>query len=165
MRNFQDTFETCKQSFISVFSVCMTIPLSILFIFQETPLHSCFRILELTVKTSKRRQLKSFWCFYCWFWVYFAPCFGVYVVGFKQIKAGCVNNVFVDYKQVFRAFLFNIRNCSPEVSNIQRSEAELNIILPRVNNFDIKQKSAWNISFIIYSQHQTKSPVNANKAK
>ena len=27
MRNFQDTFETRKQSFISVFSICMTVPL------------------------------------------------------------------------------------------------------------------------------------------
>ena len=46
-----------------------------------------------------------------------------------------VNNI----KQIFHAFLF-IRNYSPEVINIQRSEAVLNIILPRVNNFDIKQK-------------------------
>ena len=68
-------------------------------------------------------------------------------------------------KQIFHAFLFNIRNYSPEVSDIQRREAELNIILQRVNNFDIKQKSAWNICFIIYPQHQTKSWVNANKAK
>ena len=26
MRNFHDTFETCKQSFICTFSVCMTVP-------------------------------------------------------------------------------------------------------------------------------------------
>ena len=45
-----------------------------------------------------------------------------------------------DNKQIFHAFLFNIRNYSPEVINIQRHEAELNIVLPRVNNFDIKQK-------------------------
>ena len=45
-------------------------------------------------------------------------------------------------KQIFHAFLFNIRNYSPEVSNIQRREAEFNIILPRANNFDIKQKNA-----------------------
>ena len=50
-------------------------------------------------------------------------------------------------KQIFHAFLFNIRNYSPEVINIQRREAELNIILPRVTNFDIKQKKAWNICF------------------
>ena len=43
--------------------------------------------------------------------------------------------------QIFHAFLFNIRNYSPEVINIQLREAELNIILPRVNNFDIEQKS------------------------
>ena len=52
-------------------------------------------------------------------------------------------------KQIFYVFLFNIRNYSPEVINIQRREAELNIILPRVNNFDIKQKKAWNICFIM----------------
>ena len=68
-------------------------------------------------------------------------------------------------KQVFDAFLFNIRNYSPEVSNIQRCEAELNMTLRRVNNFDIKQNSAWNICFIIYPQHQTKSWLNANTAK
>ena len=28
MQNFQDTFETCKQSFTSAFSVCMTVPLT-----------------------------------------------------------------------------------------------------------------------------------------
>ena len=35
---------------------------------------------------------------------------------------------------------FNIRNYSPEVINIQRREAKVNIILPRINNFNIKQK-------------------------
>ena len=68
-------------------------------------------------------------------------------------------------KQLFHTFLFNIRNYSPKVSNIQRREAELNIILLRVNNFDIKQKSACNICFIIYPQHQTKSWMNGIKAK
>ena len=29
MRNFQDTFERCERSFISAFSVCMTVPLSV----------------------------------------------------------------------------------------------------------------------------------------
>ena len=37
-------------------------------------------------------------------------------------------------KQLLHAFLFNIRNYSGEVSNIQRRKAELNIILPSVNN-------------------------------
>ena len=63
-------------------------------------------------------------------------------------------------KQIFHAFLFNIRNYSPELSNIQRLEAELNIILPKVNNFDVNPKLALNICFIIYP-----SLVNANKAK
>ena len=43
-------------------------------------------------------------------------------------------------KQMFHAFLFNVRNYSPKVINIQRREAELNIVLPKVNNFNIKQK-------------------------
>ena len=29
MRNFQDTFKTRKRSFISAFSICMTVPLNI----------------------------------------------------------------------------------------------------------------------------------------
>ena len=45
-----------------------------------------------------------------------------------------------DNKQIFHAVLFNIRNYSLEVINIQWREAELNIALPRGNNFDIKQK-------------------------
>ena len=61
-------------------------------------------------------------------------------------------------------FLFNIRNYSPEVINIQRDEAKLNIILPRVSNFDIKHKKAWNICFIICHKHQTRSgKISANK--
>ena len=41
---------------------------------------------------------------------------------------------------MLHAFLFNIRNYSVEVINIQRRGAELNFILLRVNNFDVKQK-------------------------
>ena len=33
MRNVQDNFETCKQSFISAFSIYMTVPLVLLFNF------------------------------------------------------------------------------------------------------------------------------------
>ena len=57
---------------------------------------------------------------------------------------------------IFYAFQFNSSNYSPEVSNIQRREAELNIILPMVNNFNIKQKMTWNVSCIRYPQRQTK---------
>ena len=32
MRNFQDTFETRKQSFISIFSICVTVPLILIFV-------------------------------------------------------------------------------------------------------------------------------------
>ena len=44
-----------------------------------------------------------------------------------------LNNVDTNYnfKQIFLVFLFNIRTYSPKV---------MNIILPRLNNFDIKQK-------------------------
>ena len=35
MRKFQDSFETRKQSFITAFSICMTVPLKILQISQE----------------------------------------------------------------------------------------------------------------------------------
>ena len=73
---------------------------------------------------------------------------------------------FVLVKQIFHAFLFNIRNYSSGVINIQRREAELNIILPRVNNFSVKQEKVWNICFIIWHQHQTRSGrIKANKTQ
>ena len=72
----------------------------------------------------------------------------------------------MDNKQIFHAFLFNIRNYSPGVINIQQRDTELNIVLPRVNNFDIKQKKAWDICFIICHQHQTRSAkIKANKTQ
>ena len=57
-------------------------------------------------------------------------------------------------------FLFNISKYSPEVIK------KLKIALQRVNNFDIKQKTAWNICFIICHQHQTRSmKIKANKTQ
>ena len=64
----------------------------------------------------------------------------------------------VNNKQIFHAFLFNIRNYSPEVKNIQRREAELNITLPRMNNFDIKQK--WYVIFVLLYTPSTKQKVS-----
>ena len=58
---------------------------------------------------------------------------------------------------LFHAFLFISRNYFPEVINIQRLKVEFNVILPMVYNFDIKQKKASNICFIICQQHQTRS--------
>ena len=58
---------------------------------------------------------------------------------------------------MFHAFLFNIRNYSPEVINIQRREAELNIILPRVNSFNIKQKRH-GIFVLIYGTKTKQDP-------
>ena len=58
-------------------------------------------------------------------------------------------------KQTFHKFLFNITNYLTKVSNIQWREVELNIILTRVNKFDITPKIARNICFVIYT-HSTK---------
>ena len=67
-------------------------------------------------------------------------------------------------KEIFHAFLFNIRNYSPEVRNIQRREMKLNITLPRVNNLNIKQK--WHGTFAYYiAQAPNKKWMNVNKAK
>ena len=56
--------------------------------------------------------------------------------------------------------LFNIRNYSPEVINIQRREAELNTTLLRANNFDIKQKDR---EYLFY--HMTPTPSKIWKDK
>ena len=68
-------------------------------------------------------------------------------------NAGCLIFI-IDIKQIFHAVLFNIRNYSPEEINIQRREAELNITLPRVNNFDFKQKR--HIIFVLLYATNTK---------
>ena len=44
-----------------------------------------------------------------------------------------------------------------EFINIQRREVDLNIILPKVNNFDSNKKKTRSICFIIWHQHQTRS--------
>ena len=51
--------------------------------------------------------------------------------------------------QIFHAFLFNIGNYSPELGDIQRREAEFNIIFPRVNNFGINIKHI-GMEFLFY---------------
>ena len=58
-----------------------------------------------------------------------------------------------DFNKIFFVFLFNIRNYSPEVINIQLREAELNNIFPRVNNFDIKKRHG---IFVLLSATNTK---------
>ena len=65
------------------------------------------------------------------------------------------NKISFNNKQNFHVFLFNSRNSSPEVRNIQPREVELNMILKSVNNFDIEQKMAWNICLILYLKHKT----------
>ena len=76
-----------------------------------------------------------------------------------------LSNLFYN-KQIFHACLFNIKNYSPEVINIQEREVKFNIMLTTVNNFNIKQKKAWNICFIICRQHQTRSwKIKANKTQ
>ena len=69
-------------------------------------------------------------------------------------------------KEIFHAFLCNINNYWPQAINIQRRKMELNIVLPRVNNFNIKQKKEWGICFIICQQQQTRSGmIKANKTQ
>ena len=66
-------------------------------------------------------------------------------------------------KQIFHAFLFKIRNYSLKVINIQRHKAELNIILPSVNNFDIKKGFEYLlIIFIITPYYYTLQKLNCN---
>ena len=61
---------------------------------------------------------------------------------------------------MFLAFLFNIRNYLPEVINIQRREVEMNIILRRVNNFNIKQKG---MEYLLYHVPPTPNKISEDK--
>ena len=51
MRNFQDTFETCKRSSIGAFSICMTVPLSFLRIYYQ-------KLVKLLLKYSSFQRQK-----------------------------------------------------------------------------------------------------------
>ena len=44
-------------------------------------------------------------------------------------------------KQILHGLSLNIKIYLPETSNIQRREAELNIVSTSVNKFDVQQKS------------------------
>ena len=44
--------------------------------------------LIVTTKTPERRQLKSFWCFYCYLWIDFTHCYGVSILDFEQVNTG-----------------------------------------------------------------------------
>ena len=59
-------------------------------------------------------------------------------------------------KRIFHAFLFNTRNYSPEVINIQRRETELNIILLRMNNLTLNKK--W-MKYLFYYMPQTPNKI------
>ena len=73
MRNFQDTFKTRKRSFIRIFSICMTVPLTLkqffekleyIFLVESTKienatLHYKTALSEANVKTNKRRSTKG----------------------------------------------------------------------------------------------------------
>ena len=52
MRNFQDTFETRKRSFISAFSNCMTVPLSMIQFLNTAKLALVFCISNNLLKKS-----------------------------------------------------------------------------------------------------------------
>ena len=66
-------------------------------------------------------------------------------------------------KQIFHAFLFNVRNYSNEVINIQWHKAELNILLRRVNNFEIKQKK--DMKYLFYYMPPTPDKIWEDKDK
>ena len=56
---------------------------------------------------------------------------------------------------MFHAFLFDIRNDSHEIINIERREAELNIISLKVNNF-VLNKKRHGISVLLYATNTKK---------
>ena len=66
-----------------------------------------------------------------------------------------------DNKQILHALLFNVRNYLPRVFNIQRRETSLNIILPRINNFDINKKNG--MQYLFYYLPPTLNKMWENK--
>ena len=75
MWNFQDTFETCKQSFISAFSICMTVPLNQFckICLQEFSQFPC-SILGITIQLNYQLFLREQYSFITFFFEIWA-CF------------------------------------------------------------------------------------------
>ena len=63
MQNFQDTFETRKRSFISAFSICMTVPLTLVNYFCKNlsilKLYSIYKTKQHTINYANKRSLKT----------------------------------------------------------------------------------------------------------
>ena len=78
----------------------------------------------------------------------FAHCSGASIVIF------CISNsrleicLTYDIKQIFHAFLFNIRNYYTRGNQYSTTGWGVEYYISRVNNFDIKQKKTWNIYYM-----------------
>ena len=57
IRNFQDTFKTRKRSFISAFSICMTVHLKLVYFYFITPSKKSF-LVTLGQFSLTRKSLK-----------------------------------------------------------------------------------------------------------
>ena len=82
----------------------------------------------------------------------------------QKLTSKIIINTYVqirDNKQIFHAFFLNIWNYSPEVINIQRQKVELNNILPRANNFDIKK----GLEYLFYYMPPTSNKIYEDKDK
>ena len=65
MRNFQDTFETHKRSFINAFCVCMTVPLIIFHMeisLREDLFYLHFPSLDFPTNCSENNEAKQTCC-------------------------------------------------------------------------------------------------------
>ena len=71
MQNFPDTYEICKRSFISLFSICMTVPLiylllnNVLFVLEDAIpynaiLYQSFPHLEVKISIVRKRFTMTF---------------------------------------------------------------------------------------------------------
>ena len=66
MRNFHDIFETCKQSFVSAFSISMAVPLSNKNFGSLIELPDVLGVLGFFTLISLANQNKKCWSSYCW---------------------------------------------------------------------------------------------------
>ena len=62
MRNFQDTFETRKRSFISTFSICMTVTLKLgkFFPWEKKLSHKLIYLITFQMNANKIKTIRQF---------------------------------------------------------------------------------------------------------
>ena len=65
-----------------------------------------WNVLKVYNKGTWTPSLTSFWCFHCWFWIYFIPFFWVSIMDFEQVNVSWASPYIITSIRFFRNFVY-----------------------------------------------------------